>query len=472
MTWKIWALGSNGNGQLAIGHRNDVDQPTSCLFDRFTQSPPASVRPKKVVAGGNHTILLYEDGSAYAAGANDDGRCGLPPTPEPITKFRRVAFSIDGQNGEVGRSLDTFVDITATWSSTTFVTTHTTAPGQEIYSCGTGDYGELGQGPEVTISLSPRLVMHLGQGLCVNLASSFRHVVAIMNDGHVFGWGNGRKSQLGTDLPRSPPSKPPGSIWEPWLIVNLKCSEAAVRGFRLACGRDFTYMLPSEGTEDGDSPKIMSWLLALDAKKDDKYGIKEKALTGPCKELHANWNTLHAVNTSGELHSVGRNDKGQILPAKLKGNILQNIKTGSEHSIAQISVPGTLQNGKIVEYESSEQCVVLWGWGEHGNCGPLKAGSPWLSPQYTLSKLYTIIGMNGVKLEPLGAGCATTFLAAILDERSSTAKSHTLNYVAFPRDCEEYRTNENHEASEEYDPEDQLRPHWQVHAQVTLPNTP
>jgi len=230
-------------------------------------------------------------------------------------------------------------------------------------------------------------------------------------------------------------------------------------------------MLPLEDSERGDNPEGMSCLLGLDTKKDDKYGIKEKALTGPCKELRANWNTLHTVDGEGVLHSVGRNDKGQILPARLKGNILHNIKAGSEHSVAQIAASGTLRNGKPAHPRDPEQCVVLWGWGEHGNCGPLKPGSTWLSPQYTLSRTYAIIALDGVKLEPLGAGCATTFLTAYLDEKSSTARSLTLNYMAFPRDCEKLRTNEDHEAGEEYDPEDQLRPYWQIHAQVELSNT-
>jgi len=470
MPWKIWALGSNGNGQLAVGHCNDVDQPTSCLLD---QPPPFNVRPRKIIAGGNHAVLLYEDGSAYAAGMNDDGRCGLPPTPEPITAFRRIAFTIDGPNDEAGEICNKFVDITATWSSTTFVVAHSSTSKQAIYSCGTGDYGELGQGPDVSISVVPKIVMWLGHQHCVNLASSFRHIVLILSSGSVFGWGNGRKAQLGRDMPPPVPNKPHGSVWEPWVIIRLGCGVPDIRGCHLACGRDFTYMLPPDDYKNGYSLKAMSGLLGLDVKKDDKFGIKENALTGPCKELHANWNTLHAIDVEGALHSIGRNDKGQILPAKLKGNRVRNIKAGSEHSIAHIAVPGTFQNGKLARPRLwDEQCVILWGWGEHGNCGPLKPGSPWLSPQYTLSRTYSLMAMDGAELEPLGAGCATTFLMAYLDEESSTARSHTLNYMAFPRDCEKLRTNEDHEADEEYDSEDQLRLYWQIHAQVELLNTP
>lgn len=470
MTWRIWALGSNGNGQLAVGHCNDVDKPTPCLFDRPVDPPPANLRPKKIAAGGNHTVLLYEDGSVYAAGLNDDGRCGLPPSSDPITTFRRVVIEVNGQ----GRRYTHFDDITATWSSTIFLVTSPLTKGQEIWSCGTGYNGELGQGSRVTESFEPGFVMYTSPSVCVNLASSFRHVVAIMNNGFVYGWGNGRKGQLGTETPRVPNDKPAGSVWKPFKVADLRCTEAVAKSFRLACGRDFTYMVQSQSREGQSDSNAMACWLGGSNKKDDKYNIREQAPMGPCKELHASWNTLHAIDMRGEWHSVGRNDKGQILANRLKGNILQNIKAGSEHSIAQISVPGKSGDTGTNLSTTLDQCVVLWGWGEHGNIGPLEPGEQRLGRQCSLSRSYSIIRLEGARLEPLGAGCATSFLMADVDERSGTKESLTLSYMAFPLDVERLLTNTDpgFEASDEVNAADQLWPYWQVYSQTELSNTP
>lgn len=77
----LFAFGSNGSGQLGIGHDEDVSVPTRCLFEEGqTPSEEENGTQAKtiscIVAGGNHTLILYQDGSVYAAGCNEDGRCG------------------------------------------------------------------------------------------------------------------------------------------------------------------------------------------------------------------------------------------------------------------------------------------------------------------------------------------------------------------------------------------------------------
>ncbi|KAJ5805024.1 hypothetical protein N7474_010911 [Penicillium riverlandense] len=75
----LFALGSNGSGQLGIGHTEDVSSPTECLFEtseRHQGPSDENDNITRIVAGGNHTLLLTAKGAVWAAGLNGDGRCG------------------------------------------------------------------------------------------------------------------------------------------------------------------------------------------------------------------------------------------------------------------------------------------------------------------------------------------------------------------------------------------------------------
>src|SRR2546421_4086234 len=66
----LYALGSNSSHQLSLTHTIDVSTPT-----KTTLEVPDKGHPVKIVAGGNHTLLLTDSGSLYATGANKYGQC-------------------------------------------------------------------------------------------------------------------------------------------------------------------------------------------------------------------------------------------------------------------------------------------------------------------------------------------------------------------------------------------------------------
>src|SRR4051794_5515435 len=73
----LLAFGSNGNGQLGLGHREDTHLPTRCIIpDEFPSISP----PKCIAAGGNHTFILFPCGRLFVTGSNAYGQCGLPLT--------------------------------------------------------------------------------------------------------------------------------------------------------------------------------------------------------------------------------------------------------------------------------------------------------------------------------------------------------------------------------------------------------
>lgn len=151
---QLFAFGSNGSGQLGIGHFEDVSAPTKCVFPEELSSPGTSPAGQdaiiRVVAGGNHTLILFRAGAVYATGSTENGRCGFPVADQSTLEtgalqpdFRRVLVHLDG------RYVDTFKAISATWEASFLVSTD-----DEVFVLGFGSRGELGLGKERTETVS------------------------------------------------------------------------------------------------------------------------------------------------------------------------------------------------------------------------------------------------------------------------------------------------------------------------------
>lgn len=356
----VYAFGSNGSGQLGIGHTEDVCVPTRCCFFSTTTAGIDSGSPDKVVdkdgdknggdairriaAGGNHTVILYASGAAYAAGMNGDGRCGVAddisccfssatkPGPEledeeqkRLTRFVRVRLELAG-----GRVVDRFADVSASWSATVFVA----LGGGEVYVVGTGGKGELGVG-EVCQSTAGAEVRVLAGfppvGTKVTaIASGMSHVVCALSNGDVYGWGAARKGQLGSVATKT--------VWTPTRIEDV-----LFRADGVACGREFTVVVSNASGE----------YVVLGS---DKWGIVSGAPSPPINgRVSASWHGVYIHNAAdSSLLAWGRNDRGQLPPSSLlpPKKVVQ-FAAGSEHAVALLS----------------GQRVVSFGWGEHGNCG-------------------------------------------------------------------------------------------------------
>ncbi|KAL9651614.1 hypothetical protein ABK040_001559 [Willaertia magna] len=71
-TNRIFVLGKNQNGQLGLGHNDDVDHPTELKFEPFLEDNVYSVS-----CGDRHTIFLTKKGKLYSCGSNFNGQLGL-----------------------------------------------------------------------------------------------------------------------------------------------------------------------------------------------------------------------------------------------------------------------------------------------------------------------------------------------------------------------------------------------------------
>ncbi|KAH0134574.1 RCC1/BLIP-II protein, partial [Aureobasidium melanogenum] len=173
----VYALGSNGSCQLGVGHEDDLSAPSLVEIERLD----ASV--KAIKAGGNHTLILTKSGTVYVTGENSDGRCAISMEVASVSSF-------------APSSLPKMDFIAATWDASIFASAHA------VYVCGSGAKGELGLGQGIVKANSPQLVADFPPSgtYVIDLAACMGHVVVVLSNGQVFGWGNGLHGQLGSPL--------------------------------------------------------------------------------------------------------------------------------------------------------------------------------------------------------------------------------------------------------------------------------
>lgn len=338
----ILALGSNGSGQLALGHEEDVSAPSSVEIQ-----PDAQITSIK--AGGNHTLILTKSGTVYATGSNTDGRCAIDLEKSSLASFTPVNFS------QVQIEF-----IAATWEASVFAS----AQGP-VFVCGSGAKGELGLGQNVVKAPSPQQIPNFPPSgtQIVDLAACMGHVVAVLSNGNVYGWGNGLHGQL---------DSPYGAVWQPRKLDSVSFSVS-----RAVCGKDFTCVF-------GD-PTIGK-LQMLGLAKRDRYGIRPDTPQNLKNwiDVQATWGGVYVLLSDNRLVAWGRNDHGQLPPA---GVAITAMAAGSEHMLVLTT------SGK----------VLAWGWGEHGNCGLPT------DEQRDVKGRWNEFDIPG-KVDRIGAGCATSWI--------------------------------------------------------------
>ncbi|OLL21737.1 RCC1 repeat-containing protein [Neolecta irregularis DAH-3] len=337
---QIHALGSNSSFQLSTGDSLDSSKPR---LVKFTCPLPSS-RPKSISSGGNHTLLLLQDGSCFATGENSQGQCGIPRSRPVLPSFENTG----GQKWEI---------IAAGWSFSIFINVNS-----HVFSCGKGNRGELGLGKHInsTDLVQIQYFPPIGSRI-VDVQIGVYHVVCILDNGQVWGWGDARKGQLG------PIDSPTKTLFTPIKLPGL--SQKAVTA---ACGREFTII----GFED-QSIQVLGGT---------KWGVRYIPPDfghRPWKCIAASWGTAHILFSDGKVYSWGRNDRSQHI--HLSADIsLQNISAGSEHVVA-LDTKGN---------------VYASGWNEHGNCG-----------QQDLNDVCELLPIDfPLKVDYIAAGCGTTFL--------------------------------------------------------------
>ncbi|KAJ9607781.1 alpha tubulin suppressor [Cladophialophora chaetospira] len=372
----LYALGSNSSRQLGIGHTNDVNTPEKCIF----QPDERNVRPgadseavnggkivetlKKVVASGNHTLVLTDLGRLFLAGNNQKNERG--EEVEAYAVFKEITHDImhgprlSKQPGKV------ITDVAATWDAFCvvmdgqFLHRYTTSPAHGLL----GKYFVF-QG-----------LYCWGDKKIITIEASMGHVLMTLSNDEVHGWGACRKGQL------SERYKVQKNLNSPNMLdLRSEDSTLSFAPEKIVLGREYTVFLKT-----GEKPVV--WGEKKMFKKNDfdwRLGHDDTAVSG--------WSSVHVLwrkSSLGSVASIGKNNHGQFAPTGLPP--VRKLAAGSEHCVAL----------------TAEGQVIAWGWGEHGNCGEK------IDEKGNVRERWNVISMpqleEGVVVKDVAAGCATTFV--------------------------------------------------------------
>ena len=182
----------NGAGKLWMWGRGDVNQLgvsfKKLIYDElgYLAMAPLEVeeftrwrrRVEGVACGEAHTLVLDSTGCVYAFGWAEDGQLGLPDTciseGMMTTKIERV----EGIQKAVKVSAGSLFSAVLTETG-------------NVYTWGNGDQGQLGQGSKVLHRARPSQVTSISAETIVDLVCGESHVLAVSQEGKVFGWGQG-----------------------------------------------------------------------------------------------------------------------------------------------------------------------------------------------------------------------------------------------------------------------------------------
>ncbi|KAI8626098.1 RCC1/BLIP-II [Xylariaceae sp. FL1651] len=368
----LFALGSNGSGQLGLGHKEDVSVPKQVQFRQVIPNDPIT----QVAAGGNHTVLVTASGRAYWSGDSANGCCGIVSEEhkdDTPPRFQELRISSCKNIGPV-------IYVACTWDSTVLVLGNEDGQATRIYTCGAAENEVSKPAPNRTEggALIPIPDFPPANTVVVSLAAGFRHVVAVLDNGDVYGWGNGRKGQLG----ELDSVNTKGDIDKPRKITGV-----SFKVVQAVCCQYATCLI----AEPGDGR-----ILVLGA---DKWALKSQApVEVPSwKTMTASWGGIYILKRDGTLVAWGRDDHGQLPPPGLPE--LYSIAAGSEHIIAL----------------TADGDVLAWGWGEHGNCGPDITGK-FGDVKGRWNVLASLKNLpDGSSITAIGAGCATTWINLTAD---------------------------------------------------------
>ncbi|CCF60429.1 hypothetical protein KAFR_0K00740 [Kazachstania africana CBS 2517] len=310
---------------------------------------------EKVSCGGNHTVILLQDGRLLSSGDGEMGQ--VDRAPGLGWKYMETGLLIN--------------DVACGWEFTIAIDNN-----NAVFARGYGPKGELGLGESRVQATTFEKIMDIDEGFHGKLFSSFQNCTLLVqgskNGSKVYGWGSNLKCQL-----LEPKCK---SVFHPTLIYENN----DITIDYVAMGKDFMVLVDIEGQVVDVRGSIPT-----DFHVNEWKGRKNL-------KVYCMWSSIH-IWCGNKLYSYGFGHFGQLFDKDFKLDNVVDIGMGSEHGI-------------IVMKCASSYKVLCWGWGEHGNCGSLTNDKHKIvnDRSNTTSPLNEILTCKNVPL--VYGGCATTWI--------------------------------------------------------------
>ncbi|XP_029770421.1 secretion-regulating guanine nucleotide exchange factor isoform X4 [Suricata suricatta] len=237
----LFAWGANSYGQLGLGHKEDVLLPQQ-LNDFWK---PECVR--RITGGGGHSAIVTGEGGLFVCGLNKDGQLGLGHT-EDVLYFTTCRSLLGCPVQQVACGWDFTIILTGMEKSkATCVlagSDHSASltDAGELYVWGSNKHGQLAS-LAAFLPLPQKIEARCFQNEKVtSVWSGWTHLVAQTETGKVFTWGRADYGQLGRTLeshegwkPQSHDSALPCSGPQKSMPSCLRCLTGAAE---VSCGSE------------------------------------------------------------------------------------------------------------------------------------------------------------------------------------------------------------------------------------------
>ncbi|XP_031633255.1 probable E3 ubiquitin-protein ligase HERC4 isoform X3 [Contarinia nasturtii] len=191
---EIYAFGLNNYGQLGIGNaEKKVVNPVK--IDSLNGIPIAFI-----ACGGYHSFAISKSGAVFGWGKNNWGQLGVgDEQPRYFPAKLKTLRSIGVRKVSAGEDFSVFLTMDG-----------------GIFSCGAGNFGQLGHGNKNNVSL-PRMVVEMMGSAVTQVVCGNRHTLTyVPSRGRVYGFGLNSCGQLG--LRSTNNSVIPNVVFGPWAI--------------------------------------------------------------------------------------------------------------------------------------------------------------------------------------------------------------------------------------------------------------
>ncbi|KAG0684646.1 hypothetical protein C6P42_000041 [Pichia californica] len=372
--YHVLCCGSNGAGQLGLGHEEDIF--------KLTESFQSESKVIKIACGSNHTIILLENGDLYACGNNTNHLVNFQRNneveSETETPYNPIIESLHTFK-RVGDGSIKFKYCGAGWDFTILVDEF-----NKVYIYGDlKQCGGLGNDVLMTSKLSEVYQAENDQVISVNV--SLHSTIIIHQSGKIITWGNNKKGQiLGND-------EKPSILWKPtnFYFRDIDIGkEGDLKIIRCAMGRDYTFFHVIHKLTNVEYLIMRSKNDRLNILQELQEIIGESPIIGNIEnirtrwftikqnikihQLESMWSSIHIMYSTSDTdtdnnNNNNNNNKNKIIRS-FGNNVFNQIFPGFREPIDSFVV-GTEHGIGITQDKKS---AFAWGWGEHGNCGHQK----------------------------------------------------------------------------------------------------
>ncbi|CAI9092739.1 OLC1v1028064C1 [Oldenlandia corymbosa var. corymbosa] len=330
---EIWSWGAGTDGQLGTGKLQDEHTPQ--LLHSLSSFGPISF----LSCGGAHVIALTPGGRVLSWGRGASGQLGH-------------GEMVNGLQPKVVQALEGFAitHVSAGWNHSGFVSETGC-----LFTCGDGSFGQLGHG-DCDSRCSPEKVAYFDSYKVEQIACGMRHSLVLVKGGQVYGFGSGKRGQLGISVDRVRSlSLPQATIG----LDNIKIMSVYANGDHsaalCAAGEVHVWGRGFSGSNDVYIPQLVT-----------PHYFRQAAL---------GWNHILLLAADGEVFMLGGYGHGILNGAQMAAQMEQMCEKPDEGGLQKfhgLTGKKILQIAAGAEHSAliiDDGSVMTWGWGEHGQLG-------------------------------------------------------------------------------------------------------